>query len=50
MMDLIFKLKCRYPTHVVFIIGNHDSFSPDVMKGGGPPGPAVGAARHRNVR
>ncbi len=35
-MDLILKLKLRYPSRVFFIIGNHDSFSPDVMKGGVP--------------
>ena len=36
MMDLIFKLKLRYPDRFFFILGNHDSFSPDVMKGGVP--------------
>lgn len=35
-MDLIFKLKLRFPEQVFFIVGNHDSFSPDVMKGGVP--------------
>lgn len=35
-MDLIFKLKLAYPEQVFFITGNHDSFSPDVMKGGIP--------------
>jgi predicted phosphodiesterase len=35
-MDLIFKLKLAYPEQVFFITGNHDSFSPDVMKGGVP--------------
>jgi hypothetical protein len=38
MMDLIFKLKISHPNRVVFLIGNHDSFSPDVMKGGVPQG------------
>jgi hypothetical protein len=33
-MDLIFKLKIRFPDRVFFVVGNHDSFSPDVMKGG----------------
>jgi len=33
-MDLIFRLKLRFPKQIFFIIGNHDSFSPDVMKGG----------------
>jgi hypothetical protein len=36
LMDLILKLKRRFPSRVFFIIGNHDSFSPDVMKGGVP--------------
>lgn len=35
-MDLILKLKLAYPEQVFFIAGNHDSFSPDVMKGGIP--------------
>lgn len=35
-MDLIFRLKLTYPEQVFFITGNHDSFSPDVMKGGVP--------------
>jgi hypothetical protein len=35
-MDLILKLKLAYPEQVFFITGNHDSFSPDVMKGGIP--------------
>lgn len=35
-MDLIFKLKLQFPEQVFFIVGNHDSFSPDVMKGGVP--------------
>lgn len=33
-MDLILKLKLRFPQNVFFLLGNHDSFSPDVMKGG----------------
>ena len=33
-MDLILKLKRRFPRQVFFLLGNHDSFSPDVMKGG----------------
>jgi hypothetical protein len=36
MMDLILKLKLRFPHQVFFLVGNHDSFSPDVMKGGVP--------------
>ena len=35
-MDLILKLKLAFPGQVFFIMGNHDSFSPDVMKGGVP--------------
>jgi hypothetical protein len=38
MMDLIFKLKLRFPEQVVYIVGNHDSFSHDVMKHGVPQG------------
>jgi hypothetical protein len=36
MMDLIFKLMLRFPSQVFFILGNHESFSPEVMKGGVP--------------
>lgn len=35
-MDLILRLKQTYPGQVFFVVGNHDSFSPDVMKGGVP--------------
>lgn len=35
-MDLIIKLKQAFPGQVFFVMGNHDSFSPDVMKGGVP--------------
>jgi len=35
-MDLIFKLKLKFPEQVFFVVGNHDSFSPDVMKAGVP--------------
>ncbi len=38
MMDLVMKLKLRFPYQVFFVVGNHDSFSPDVMKGGVPQG------------
>jgi hypothetical protein len=38
MMDFIFKLKNRFPDQVFHIRGNHDSFSPDVSKGGIPQG------------
>lgn len=35
-MDLIIKLKLAFPRQVFFVMGNHDSFSPEVMKGGVP--------------
>ena len=35
-MDLILLLKQQYPDRVFFVVGNHDSFSTDVMKGGIP--------------
>lgn len=35
-MDMIIKLKLRFPKQVFFVVGNHDSFSPDVMKAGVP--------------
>ncbi len=38
MMDLILKLKERFPANVFYLRGNHDSFSPDVGKGGVPQG------------
>ncbi len=38
MMDLIFKLKLRFPKQVHYLIGNHDSFSEHVIKGGIPQG------------
>lgn len=34
MMDLIFKLKIRFPDQVYYIRGNHDSFSAEMQKGG----------------
>jgi predicted phosphodiesterase len=37
-MDLLLTLKLRFPHNVFFILGNHDSFSRDVMKGGVPQG------------
>jgi len=37
-MDLIFKLKLRFPERFFFLIGNHDSYSAEVMKGGVPQG------------
>ncbi len=38
MMDLILQLMLRFPTQVFFLLGNHDSFSTDVMKHGVPQG------------
>lgn len=38
MMDLILKLKLRFPDRVFFLLGNHDSFSAEVTKGGVPQG------------
>lgn len=38
MMDLIFKLKLRFPKGVFYLRGNHDSFSPDIAKSGIPQG------------
>lgn len=34
MMDIIFRLKIRYPSQVFYIRGNHDSFSDNVFKAG----------------
>lgn len=38
MMDLIFRLKVAFPGGVFFILGNHDSFSSELMKDGVPQG------------
>lgn len=37
-MDIIFKLKVRFPKHVFYLMGNHDSFSPEIGKRGFPQG------------
>ena len=37
-MDLILNLKERFPANVFYLRGNHDSFSPEVGKGGVPQG------------
>jgi len=37
-MDLIFRLKLRFPGNVFFIVGNHDSFLHELMKNGIPQG------------
>lgn len=38
MMDLIFRLKLRFPERVFYLRGNHDSFSEDISKAGVPQG------------
>ncbi len=38
MMDLIFKLKVRFPQQLFYLRGNHDSFSEEIAKGGVPQG------------
>lgn len=38
MMDLILRLKVRFPANVFYLRGNHDSFSEDISKGGVPQG------------
>ena len=38
MMDLIFKLKIKFPEQLFYLRGNHDSFSTDIAKGGVPQG------------
>jgi len=37
-MDLIFRLKVRFPDQVFFIRGNHESFSEEIAKDGIPQG------------
>jgi hypothetical protein len=37
-MDLLFRLKLRFPEHFFFIRGNHDSFMEEISKGGIPQG------------
>lgn len=38
MLDLFAMLKLRFPRNVYYVRGNHESFSPDVGKGGVPQG------------
>ena len=38
MMDLIFRLKLRFPGRVYYLVGNHDSFLHELMKQGIPQG------------
>ena len=37
-MDLIFKLKVRFPRQLFYLRGNHDSYSEEIAKGGIPQG------------
>lgn len=37
-MDLIFRLKVRFPERLFFLRGNHDAFAEDIAKGGVPQG------------
>ncbi len=54
MMDLIFRLKLRFPEHFFFIRGNHDSFGEEISKGGVPQGllwkRALNKARGKDYR
>ncbi len=34
MMDFIFKLKCEFPENFFYLLGNHDSFNPEISKYG----------------
>ncbi len=38
LMDLIFRLKLRFPERVFYLRGNHDDFGEDISKGGVPQG------------
>jgi hypothetical protein len=38
LMDLIFRLKLRFPRQVFYVRGNHDSFSEEIAKDGVPQG------------
>lgn len=38
MMDLIFRLKLRFPERFFYLRGNHDSFAEEISKGGVPQG------------
>jgi len=38
MMDLIFRLKLRFPDRFYYLVGNHDSFHHELMKQGVPQG------------
>ena len=38
MMDLIFRLKLRFPLQVFYVRGNHDSFTENIAKDGVPQG------------
>jgi hypothetical protein len=53
-MDLIFRLKLRFPENFFFVRGNHDSFGEEISKGGVPQGMfwrrALKKARGKNYR
>ncbi len=49
MLDLICKLKCRFPQNVFHLRGNHESFDGEVGKGGVPQGLLL-QARARALR
>lgn len=38
MMDMIFRLKLRFPENFFYVRGNHDSFAEEISKGGVPQG------------
>lgn len=38
MMDLVFRLKLRFPERVFYLRGNHDDFAEEISKGGVPQG------------
>lgn len=38
MMDLLFRLKLRFPDRFFYVRGNHDGFSEEIAKGGIPQG------------
>ena len=45
-MDLIFRLKLRFPERVFYLRGNHDGFSEEINKAGVPQGPLWERALH----
>lgn len=47
-MDLIFRLKLKFPERVFYLRGNHDSFSEDISKQGVPQGVLWEQALHES--